>query len=90
MCVCDGDLCLVSGDADKLIQGVQDERSKGEVVHEGRLDEVAGTVEEHEDEVDHPEVVGQPKELEYPTTGILQSEGVDHCGNDHQKNTSET
>lgn len=47
-------------------------------------------MEEHEDEVDHPEVVGQPEEFEDSTTGILQGEGIDDGAEDDEKNAGKT
>ena len=59
-------------------------------MHERGLDQPARAVQEHEDEVDGPRVVGKPEEIEDAAAGVGEGEGVDDGTQQSQQDTGKT
>ena len=72
----DGDLDLLAADADQLVEGEKDDGAQEEVMEEGRLDEAAGAVQDHEDEEDGVHVVCEPEGPECIAARVLSGEDV--------------
>ena len=58
-------------------------------MHEGGLDQAARAMQEHQDEVDDPHVVGQPEEVEDAAAGVGEGKGVDDGTQHYKQDTGE-
>lgn len=59
-------------------------------MRERRLNKTTRAVQEHQDEVDDPHVMGEPEQVEDTATGILEGKGVNDGAYHYQEDTSET
>ena len=55
----------------------------------GGLDQAAGPVKEHQDEVDDPSVVRKPEEIEDAAAGVGEGKGVDDSAQEYKQDAGE-